>query len=86
MSEQEDEIDEMQCNDDMNDEEFEGSDLDGIEDEEPIDDCLAKLIGHSKDVFCLALSSSKRWLASGSEDDTACIWDLDNQACNVYIF
>jgi hypothetical protein len=30
------------------------------------DDASENLTAHSKDVFCLSLSSSSRWLASGS--------------------
>lgn len=85
---EDDELNNMQCDDNMNTEDFEFDELSDLEDEEevePVDNSLFKLINHTKDVFCLAVSNSKRWLASGSEDDTACIWDLDNLE-SIYIF
>lgn len=64
----------------MNDKVEEVVDDDDIDDEEgPIicaDDSNYQLISHTKDVFCLTISHSKRWLASGSEDDFAFVWDL----------
>jgi len=53
---------------------------DGEVDEEdiepPSDDAILKIEGlHSKDVFSLAVSGYK-WLASGSEDDTALLFDM----------
>ncbi|KAI3422398.1 hypothetical protein GPALN_012916 [Globodera pallida] len=40
------------------------------------DHSTAKIAAHSKDVFCLAVSPDGQWIASGSEDETAAIWDL----------
>lgn len=31
------------------------------------DDSIAHIKAHSKDVFCIAISPDKRWVASGSE-------------------
>lgn len=74
----------MQCDENININDCEFNKLEDIEDEENfefVDDSILNLISHSKDVFCLTISSSKRWLASGSEDDTACIWDLNDLEC-----
>ncbi|KAI1717108.1 WD domain, g-beta repeat domain-containing protein [Ditylenchus destructor] len=61
------------------DEGEEDDDINGPEGEPPADDSTAKWSAHSKDVFCVCVSTSKRWLASGSEDDTALVWDLNKE-------
>lgn len=36
---------------------------------------------HSKPVRCVAFSSDSKWLASGSEDSTAKVWDIALVKC-----
>ncbi|KAL3112966.1 hypothetical protein niasHT_013431 [Heterodera trifolii] len=50
--------------------------VDFVEEPHKEDNSAAKIAVHSKDVFCLALSPDGHWLASGSEDETAAVWDL----------
>ena len=52
---------------------------DGEEEKPPPDDSVARVLAHDKDIFCLALSGDGRWLASGSEDETAAIWNIEQQ-------
>lgn len=50
----------------------------GEEDFEVPDDSVLKLSGHTKDVFCLAISPQGNKLLSGSEDDKAIVWNIEN--------
>jgi WD40 repeat protein len=45
----------------------------------------SKLCGHKRPVLCLALSSTKGQLLSGSEDGTIRVWDLRTQRCDKAI-
>lgn len=44
-----------------------GEDFELFDDSIREDNSFAKVRAHSKDVFCLAISPDKRWIASGSE-------------------
>lgn len=48
---------------------------------EPIadDDSIAQLTCHTDEVYRVCVSDSMRWLASGSKDNSALVWDLDSQ-------
>uniref|UniRef100_A0A0N5BFJ1 WD_REPEATS_REGION domain-containing protein n=1 Tax=Strongyloides papillosus TaxID=174720 RepID=A0A0N5BFJ1_STREA len=63
---------------DDHDENIEEADCEYIEDEESdtvVDEAIAHLVGHEKDVFSIDLLDG-RYLVCGSEDDSASIWDL----------
>uniref|UniRef100_A0A1I8C005 WD_REPEATS_REGION domain-containing protein n=1 Tax=Meloidogyne hapla TaxID=6305 RepID=A0A1I8C005_MELHA len=53
-----------------------GEEINEIEEQSIKDDSIMRIEAHEKDVFCLSLSKNGRWLASGSEDDTAAVWDV----------
>jgi WD40 repeat protein len=47
---------------------------------------LRRLRGHSSDVLSLAISKDHRWLVSGSNDATVCVWplgDIENEPPSV---
>lgn len=43
--------------------------------------CCCLVQGHTGPVFAVAVSPDGRWLATGSDDTTAKVWDLESRAC-----
>uniref|UniRef100_A0A0N4ZV11 WD_REPEATS_REGION domain-containing protein n=1 Tax=Parastrongyloides trichosuri TaxID=131310 RepID=A0A0N4ZV11_PARTI len=60
---------------DDEDDNIEEAECEYIEDEGVIDEAIAHIIGHEKDIFSLDLLDG-RYLVCGSEDDSASVWDL----------
>nr|CAD2183260.1 unnamed protein product [Meloidogyne enterolobii] len=50
-----------------------------------VDNSIERIEAHKKDVFCLSLSKNERWLASGSEDDTAAVWDTSQKPIRQHL-
>uniref|UniRef100_A0A915M264 Uncharacterized protein n=1 Tax=Meloidogyne javanica TaxID=6303 RepID=A0A915M264_MELJA len=50
-----------------------------------VDNSIERIEAHKKDVFCLSLSKNERWLATGSEDDTAAVWDANQKPIRQHL-
>ncbi|CAK5031004.1 unnamed protein product [Meloidogyne enterolobii] len=50
-----------------------------------VDNSIERIEAHKKDVFCLSLSKNERWLATGSEDDTAAVWDTTQKPIRQHL-
>ncbi|CAK5084263.1 unnamed protein product [Meloidogyne enterolobii] len=70
----------------LNDEVLEEENNEG-EDEQSliVDNSIERIEAHKKDVFCLSLSKNERWVATGSEDDTAAVWDTSQKPLRQHL-
>ena len=44
-------------------------------------DAIQTLNGHTSYVCCCAVSPNRKWILSGSDDETLMIWDVESGAC-----
>lgn len=78
--------DQAQTNDLQEEEQYDDDDDEEIGEPIADDDSIVQLKCHTDEVYRVCVSDSMRWLASGSKDNSALVWDLNSQKGIFYKF